>query len=43
MTFSAGVTSTSTGGGQFRQVTSQSIPANVTASFSTSTFTLTLA
>lgn len=31
------------GGGQFRQVTSQSIPANVTASFSTSTFTLTLA
>jgi hypothetical protein len=42
-TFNAGVNSTSIGGGLFRQVTSQSIPANVTASFSTSTFTLTLA
>lgn len=43
VTFNVGVNTTSTGAGEFRQVTSQSIPANVTASFSTSTFTLTLA
>lgn len=42
-TFTAGVNTTSIGGGQFRQVGSQAIANNVTASFSTSTFTLTLA
>lgn len=39
-TFTAGVNTTSVGGGMFRQVTQQSIPANVTFSFSASTFTL---
>jgi hypothetical protein len=43
ITFNVGVNTTSTGAGEFRQVTSQSIPANVTASFATSTLTLTLA
>jgi hypothetical protein len=42
-TFTAGVNTTGIGGGQFRQVTSQAIANNVTASFSTSTFTLSLA
>jgi len=42
-TFTAGVNTTGVGGGQFRQITQQSIPTNVTASFSTSTFTLSLA
>lgn len=42
-TFTAGVNTTSVGGGLFRQVASQSIPANVTASFATSSFTLSLA
>lgn len=41
LTFNLGVNSTGTaGGGQFRQITQQSIPANVTASFAASTFTL---
>jgi hypothetical protein len=39
-TFNLGVNTTSIGGGQFRQLTQQSIPANVTASFATSTLTL---
>lgn len=42
-TFTAGVNTTGVGGGQFRQVTQQSIPANVTASFAASTLTLTSA
>jgi hypothetical protein len=42
-TFNLGVNTTSTGGGQFRQITQQIIPQNVTASFASSTFTLTLA
>lgn len=42
-TFNAGVNTTSVGGGQFRQVTSQSIPSNVTASFAASAFVLTQA
>lgn len=44
VTFNLGVNSTGTaGGGQFRQVTQQPIAINVTASFSTSTLTLSLA
>lgn len=39
-TFTAGVNTTSVGGGNFRQVTSQSIPSGVTASFNTSTLTV---
>jgi len=42
-TFNLGVNTSSIGGGQFRQVTQQPIAINVTASFATSTFTLTLA
>jgi hypothetical protein len=42
-TFNAGVTTTSTGAGLFRQVTQQSIPANVTASFASNTLTISLA
>jgi hypothetical protein len=42
-TFNLGVNSTSIGGGQFRQLVQQSIPINVTASFSTSTLSLSLA
>lgn len=42
-TFNLGVNTTSTGSGQFRQITQQSIPANVTASFATSTLTLSVA
>lgn len=42
-TFNLGVNSTSIGGGQFRQIVQQSIPANVTASFAASTLTLSLA
>jgi hypothetical protein len=42
-TFTAGVNTTSTGDGMVRKIVEQSIPANVTASFSTSTLTLTLA
>jgi hypothetical protein len=39
-TFTAGVNTTGIGGGQFRQVTSQSIPSGVTASFSASSLTI---
>lgn len=39
-TFTAGVNTTSVGGGQFRQVATQSIPSGITASFSASTMTL---
>lgn len=39
-TFNVSVNSTSTGDGLVRKVTQQSIPANVTASFATSTFNL---
>jgi len=42
-TFTAGVNTTSIGGGSFRQVTQQSIPSGVTASFSGSTITLSAA
>jgi hypothetical protein len=42
-TFTVGVNSTSIGGGQFRQVTQQSIPTNVTASFAAGALTITLA
>jgi hypothetical protein len=42
-TFNAGVSTTGIGGGQFRQVTQQSIPANVTASFAAGALTITLA
>lgn len=42
-TFNAGVNTTGIGGGQFRQVASQSIPANVTASFAANALTLTAA
>lgn len=42
-TFTAGVNTTSIGGGQFRQVTTQSIPTNVTASFAAGALTLTQA
>lgn len=42
-TFTAGVNTTGIGGGQFRQVAQQPIAINVTASFSTSKFTLTTA
>jgi hypothetical protein len=40
ITFNLGVNSSTTGGGLFRQITEQSIPANVTASFAASTFTI---
>jgi hypothetical protein len=43
VTFNAGVNTTSTGGGEFRQVASQLISANVTASFNANQLTLTLA
>jgi hypothetical protein len=42
-TFNAGVTTTSTGAGQFRRVTPQSIPANVTASFASGTLVVSAA
>lgn len=42
-TFAAGVNTTSTGAGQFRQVTQQSIPANVTASFASGTLVVSAA
>jgi hypothetical protein len=42
-TFNAGVSTTGIGGGQFRQVTQQSVPNNVTASFAAGALTLTLA
>jgi len=42
-TFNLGVNTTGIGGGQFRQIVQQSIPVNVTASFSASTLTLTAA
>jgi hypothetical protein len=42
-TFTAGVNTTSIGGGSFRQVTQQSVPSGVTASFSGSTITLSAA
>jgi hypothetical protein len=42
-TFNLGVNTSSIGGGLVRQITQQSIPTNVTASFSTSTLTLSLA
>jgi hypothetical protein len=42
-TFNAGVTTTITGAGQFRQVTQQAIPANVTASFAINTLTVSAA
>lgn len=42
-TFNVGVNTTSTGDGLVRQITEQSIPANVTASFAASTFTLSIA
>lgn len=42
-TFTAGVSTTGIGGGQFRQVTQQSIPSNVTASFAAGALTLTQA
>jgi hypothetical protein len=38
-TFNLGVNSTSIGGGEFRQVSTRSIPGNVTASFSASQLT----
>jgi len=41
--FTAGVNTTSTGDGSFRQVLQQSIPSGVTASFASTTFTLTSA
>lgn len=41
--FNVGINTSTTGGGMIRQVTQQSIPANVTASFSTSTLTLSAA
>ena len=42
-TYSAGVNTTSTGDGSWRQVLQQSIPSGVTASFAATTFTLTSA
>ena len=42
-TFTAGVNTTGVGAASFRQVTQQSIPANVTAAFNASNFTLTAA
>jgi hypothetical protein len=42
-TFNLGVNTTAIGGGLFRQITQQSIPANVTASFAAAQFTLSLA
>jgi hypothetical protein len=42
-TFNVGVNTTGIGGGQFRQVTQQSIPANVTASFAASALVITAA
>jgi hypothetical protein len=42
-TFNVGVNTTSTGAGQFRQITQQPIAANVTASFAASSFTLSAA
>jgi hypothetical protein len=42
-TFNAGVSTTGIGGGQFRQVSVQSIPNNVTASFASGTLSITLA
>lgn len=42
-TFTAGVNTTGTGNGAVRKIVQQSIPANVTASFATSQFTITLA
>ena len=42
-TFTAGVNTTGTGSGQVRKITQQSIPQNVTASFSTSQLTISLA
>jgi hypothetical protein len=42
-TFNVGVNTTSVGGGQFRQVTQQSIPNGVTANFPASSFTITMA
>jgi len=42
-TFNLGVNTTSTGDGMVRQITQQSIPANVTASFAAATITLSLA
>jgi hypothetical protein len=42
-TFNVGVNSTSIGGGQFRQITQQSIPTNVTASFAAGALNITLA
>lgn len=42
-TFTAGVNTTGIGGGQFRQVASQAIAANVTASFAASSLTITSA
>lgn len=40
-TFNLGVNTTSTGDGMVRPIVEQSIPSNITASFATSTFTLT--
>lgn len=42
-TFTAGVNTTGTGDGLVRKIVQQSIPANVTASFAVSAFTVTLA
>ena len=42
-TFNLGVNTTSIGGGQFRQVASQAIPGNITASFTVNNFILTAA
>jgi hypothetical protein len=42
-TFNVSVNSSTIGGGQFRQVTQQSIPANVTASFAANQLTITAA
>lgn len=42
-TFNVGVNTTAAGGGQFRQVTTQSIPSNVTASFAASAFVISAA
>jgi hypothetical protein len=42
-TFNLGVNSTSIGGGEFRQVATQSIPGNVTASFSAAQLALSVA
>jgi hypothetical protein len=42
-TFTAGINTATTGNGQVRKITQQSIPSNVTASFAANTFTLSLA